>query len=533
MIQSGLIIKLLFPLFLFLIVIACTFVPHQAYPHEFTIIGTADLQGCLEPVGKNIPGKKEYIGGIPEIGTLIKKIRNEKHKNMVVVSVGDDLMHKFFHIYKGKAIFHLMAMAGYEIFVPGNHEFDKGPEIFGAALESAEFKCICSDLKIKTTPLEGLCKPWLIRTFDGIKVGFFSLITEDFSFITSGGTVEPAGTNIQMARKMVKELRKRKAQIIVALTHVGYLSDRKIAEAVSGIDVIFGGHSHKYLSKLVRIKKTIIVNGGEKGKFLVQLDLYTDCSDKFQPDKTKFKLIPVKNIKPDAKIEAVLEKYKKSLPGTIVLGRTDVKWNMSEDKLRKGESNVADMINDLMRKKFNVDFVLNNSGAFRGKKVYPPGSVTDTMLKEIDEFGNYAYICSIKGKYIKKILERSAACYGRGGLLQVSGLRYTINLKKTPQKIKRSSSGNLIVSVKGNRVTAIQIFGSNGKWSEIIPDKPYKILSNNYLVNQQGDGYFWFKEFAYNIQNTYSTFYSILAEIVVDKGVLNPGRPDGRLTIIK
>jgi len=56
------------------IIISCT------PSHEFTIIGTADLQGILEPTEKKIDGKKESVGGISRIGTLIKKIRAEKKK---------------------------------------------------------------------------------------------------------------------------------------------------------------------------------------------------------------------------------------------------------------------------------------------------------------------------------------------------------------------------------------------------------------------------------------------------------------------
>ncbi len=78
---------------------------------------------------------------------------------------------------------------------------------------------------------------------------------------------------------------------------------------------------------------------------------------------------------------------------------------MSKIEMRKSESAVADMINDLMREQFKVEIVLNNAGAFRGQKVYKAGSVTDTMLKEIDEFGNYAYTLKLKGKYLKEVFE--------------------------------------------------------------------------------------------------------------------------------
>ena len=35
-----------------------------------------------------------------------------------------------------------------------------------------------------------------------------------------------------------------------------------------------------------------------------------------------------------------------------------------------------------------------------------------------------------------------------------------------------------------------------------------------------------------NPENTYSTFYSIMAEIAMNEGVLNPEPPDARITVL-
>ncbi len=39
---------------------------------------------------------------------------------------------------------------------------------------------------------------------------------------------------------------------------------------------------------------------------------------------------------------------------SIVLGQTETPWILSSNEIRKSESTVADMINDLMREKFKV-----------------------------------------------------------------------------------------------------------------------------------------------------------------------------------
>ena len=199
---------------------------------------------------------------------------------------------------------------------------------------------------------------------------------------------------------------------------------------------------------------------------------------------------------------------------------------MNSSVTRKGESPVAEMINDMMRQQFKVDIVLNNGGAFRGQKIYKPGPVTDTMLKEIDEFRQYAYTLKLKGKYLKDILEWGAASYGQGGFLQPSGIRYRITLPKQLMILKNEE-----IITKGERVDHIEVFIDN-QWQSIDPDQDYKILSNSFMVKKGGDGYFWFKKYGTDLQNTFASFYSIMADYLYSKKVLTPGEKDGRIEIV-
>jgi len=173
-----------------------------------------------------------------------------------------------------------------------------------------------------------------------------------------------------------------------------------------------------------------------------------------------------------------------------------------------------------------VEIVLNNAGAFRGGKVYPEGNITDTMLKEIDEFGNYAYMLKLKGKYIRQILERSASQYDEGGLMQVSGLKYRITLPRQLQQIKDRK-----ITRTGERVDNIEV-SIDGKWLPLDDNRTYSVLSNSFIVNHEGDGYFWFKKYGTDMKNTYTTFYSIMAEYIDHNKSLTPYAKDGRLEIV-
>ncbi len=514
------------------LVVIVSIMTMMLYGKSIAIAGTADLQGMLEPSVQKVDldgdGKREKVemGGIARLATLYKKLKAE-NPNTLIVSAGDDLMNRYFHVFKGKAIFALMSEAGYEVLTPGNHEFDKGTKTFADALEGTRFTTLCSDLDVSASALKGKCKPYVMKEMGGVKVGIFSLMVESLLDASSAKNITLKGSNVAMAKQMVSLLKEKGADVIVLVSHIGYKSDVALAKQVKGIDVIFGGHSHSYVKKPGHIGKTFIVNGGEQGSQVVKVNIPLDKEGKVQHRKITMSKIPVtSDYAADDTVSQKLVQFKSKLPTSIVLGQTKKAWVMDSKVTRKSESPVADMVNDLMREKYEVDIVLNNAGAFRGKKLYPAGDITNTMLKEIDEFGNYAYLLTIEGRYLKPILEHSAAQYGKGGFMQVSGLKYTVVLPNTMQK----TEGERVVR-KGERITDIKIL-ENGKWVDVDPKKRYTVVSNSFIAQKGGDGYFWFPKYGTDFQNTYATFYSIMAEEVDEKKELTPKAPDGRITVI-
>ncbi|NJL59634.1 MAG: hypothetical protein HC887_08300 [Desulfobacteraceae bacterium] len=113
------------------LLISCTAAVKKDSVRTITIIGTADLQGMLDPLEMKIDSdgdgkaEKTMIGGISRISSLIHQIRSEQKDGVIAVSTGDDLMNRYFHVFKAEAIFKLMSEAGYDFYAPGNHEFDK------------------------------------------------------------------------------------------------------------------------------------------------------------------------------------------------------------------------------------------------------------------------------------------------------------------------------------------------------------------------------------------------------------------------
>ncbi|MBL7714269.1 MAG: 5'-nucleotidase C-terminal domain-containing protein [Bdellovibrionales bacterium] len=105
--------------------------PLPALRH-ITILGTNDIHGAVEP-SKN--AKKEKLGGLALLSGAVRSIRtaqNRKYGNAggtLLVDGGDQFQGTLVSNFtEGKLLFQAMDLIGYSAIVPGNHDYDFGPE---------------------------------------------------------------------------------------------------------------------------------------------------------------------------------------------------------------------------------------------------------------------------------------------------------------------------------------------------------------------------------------------------------------------
>ncbi|MGN0745821.1 MAG: metallophosphoesterase, partial [Aristaeellaceae bacterium] len=75
---------------------------------------------------------------------------------------------------KGEAIIDLMNAVGYEVAIPGNHEFDYGMDNFLSLVEKADYPYISANFTYKD---ELVFQPYVIKEYDGVKVAFVGVTT--------------------------------------------------------------------------------------------------------------------------------------------------------------------------------------------------------------------------------------------------------------------------------------------------------------------------------------------------------------------
>ena len=524
--------------------------PSFAKSGKLVLLETNDLQSAVVPFKAKVyvDGKKvkKMIGGLARVSTFYKENIKKYDGSVVLASGGDDTIGPLFYYFHGKPEYRGMSLAGYSVVAPGNHEFDLGPAIYAEAIDSASFAIISANLKVKYPLLAGKIKPYVIKDVNGLKVGFFGLMTSELPVVSNAGEgVVVEGDYVKVAKKMVKELKAKGADVVIAVTHIGLLEDIKLAKQVSGISAILGGHSHS-LTKTPEIVdgpngwKTVVVQAGARAMYVGRLILPIE-DGKPIIDNIKWDLTLMdENIPEDPVVTSYLKPMLTDMDKKLSapIGESLVDLDARKKAVRGGESNLGDFIADAFRWKFKGDIAVTNGGGIRGDKIYPKGKLSYKTLTEIHPFGNTVVITKLTGEEVKKILELSGSALiekkdnydGKkrtptGGFLQISGLRVTYDLSKSPTIV--NNKGN--VEKWGDRLAKIEIF-KNKKWQPLDPKAIYKVITNSW-TGHGGDKYYIFKQ--KNVYDTTMPIVDVMAEYIEHLGGKIAPKVDGRITIIK
>ncbi|MFB3886608.1 MAG: bifunctional UDP-sugar hydrolase/5'-nucleotidase [Thermodesulfobacteriota bacterium] len=454
--------SILYSVFIFLFWIS----PGQGEEIQIRILHVNDFHGFAEPYKPM--GSDEMLGGIAYLASRVEELRQEKPS--LLLSAGDMIQgNNWANLFQGESVIELMKKMKFDAMVVGNHEFDFGQDVLRKRISEADFTVLGANV-------EGLdrLKPYVIKELKGIRVAIIGVVAEDVPETTHPKNV--AGLRflspLDVVEKYVKDLRNR-TDLILILSHIGYPADRMIAERIKGVDVVVGGHSHTKITKPVRVGDTIIVQAWEHGKALGVLDL-TLRDKKIIGFGGHLEEIRPKTGKEDQKVLALVEKYKQRMTAVLneKVGESDVELNGERKDIRRRETNLGNLIADILRETSKADAAIVNGGTIRagiGKGEIRVRDIYTTL-----PFDNYMVAIKLTGKQIWEALEHGVSGIEgeEGRFPQVSGLAF-----------KFSPSGE-----KGSRIREIAVGGQ-----PISLEKEYIVATNDFLA-AGGDGYKAFGE---------------------------------------
>jgi len=409
-------------------------------------------------------------GGFAKLATVIKE---EKAKgNAFFVHAGDTISPSLLSGFdKGAHIIDILNRMGVDAMVPGNHEFDLGPEAFRARMKEARFDVLATNI-IDGNGLPENTKSDKIVEVQGVKVGFFGLTTEETPIASSPGDIKFAST-IDTARAKAKELREKGTDIVVALAHTPLEVDMIVARS-AGVDVIIGGHDEHLLA--FYDGKVVLSESESQGNYINVVELAVTKTTK--DGKTSvtwtpnFRIVDSAGVTPDPEIEAVVKGYEDKLSKEldVEIGVTETPLDSRRATVRGGEAAIGNLIADALKSSVGADVAITNGGGIRADKQYEAGQklTRRDILAEMP-FGNTTVLLEVTGEQIKAALENGVSQVRElgGRFPQVSGIVAEVDLKEPV----------------GSRVKSVRINGE-----PLDPARTYKLATNDFMA-RGGDGY--------------------------------------------
>jgi 5'-nucleotidase len=451
-------------------------------------------------------------GGLARVLTLKKEIEKQSPNTLFLLS-GDTISPSVESItYKGAQMIDAWNTAGLDYSTFGNHEFDFGPDVLRQRMKESRFKWIVANVIDKKTGKPfGDAPAYVIREFDGVKVGIFGLTLEETKVTSRPGPDVEFLNPCETARKLVSEIHARGVKTVIALTHLSMSEDKEVARC-AGVDVIIGGHEHTLLESSsggAPIFK-MTADARELGQIDLNISKTTGAVESID-----WKVIPVTDrTKDDPQFAAINRKY-----GTLLkelsqlVGRTAVDLDARSAVNRTQETNIGDFIADAFRAATGSDVGLMNGGSIRADEIIRAGPLTKRDVLSTLPFKNKVVKVELSGATLRQVLEhgvaRSAEDAEPGRFPQVSGLRFTFDATRPA----------------GSRIVSLTV---NGK--PLNEKKTYTLAVSDYVAIDGGDGYAMLKGARLLIPRERAQFDSdVLQAAIVSRKVIAP-KVEGRIS---
>lgn len=449
----------------------------------------------------------------------IRSYLEDEGYTTILVDDGDSIQGEVLGtVSKGESIVELMNDIGYDVAIPGNHEFDYGMDRFLELTEMADYPYISCNFNYKGDPV---FDPYVILEAAGLKIGFVGVTTPKtitsstpayfqdeegnyvYGFLQEDTTGQAVYDAVQDA---VDSAREDGADLVYVMGHVGMETACQpwtyadIISHTNGIDVFLDGHSHDTEQVVMKNK-----DGEETTRSAVGTKLncvgYSHISAEGEILETGIwswpndiaapKLLGISN-QMSEEVDTELAELEGEIGQVVATSAVDLTIYDPEAvdetgnpvrMVRRAETNLGDVCADAYRDQSGADIAFVNGGGIRVN--IEKGDITYGEIISVHPFGNLLTVIEVTGQQILDALEwgSHAIPEENGGFLQVSGLTYEID-SSIDSTCTEDENGNFI-SIEGERRVSNVMVGDE----PIDPEKTYTLASHDYMLLNHGDGY--------------------------------------------
>ncbi|WP_149587865.1 bifunctional metallophosphatase/5'-nucleotidase [Tabrizicola flagellatus] len=438
--------------------------PAGAETVKLTLLGVGDVYNFEEEDGR---------GGFARLNAVAKAER-AANPNTLYLFNGDMLSPSLASGFdKGQNTIDFTNLVPFDLAVPGNHEFDFGPENFFEKMKASKYPWAAINITNGDgSPIEGLGGV-MVKEVGGLKVALIPVAQDTSPEVSSTGSLK-FGPTVEMGVEAAKKAREDGADIVVGVVQTNMENDRALMKS-GAFDVILSGDDHTYATAYDG--RTAYVETSVDGQFLTPIDLTVEVKVAEDGKRSiswvpSFRFIDTATVTPDPESVAMADALRATMDKTLAveIGTLAAPLDSRRNVVRSEEATMGNLIADAMRDATGADIAIMNGGGIRGDTTYDAGRklTRRDILTELP-FGNVTVVTELPGSQVLLALENGVSQVekGAGRFPQVSGLTFVFDPSAEP----------------GKRVSEVMVGGA-----ALEPDKLYKVAVNDYILGG-GDGY--------------------------------------------
>jgi 5'-nucleotidase/UDP-sugar diphosphatase len=443
--------------------VALTVLPAMAETVKLTLLGVGDVYTYAEEDGR---------GGFPRLNAVAKAER-AANPNTLYLFNGDMLSPSLISGFDmGQNTIDFTNLVPFDLAVPGNHEFDFGPENFMEKMKASKYPWAAINItKADGSAIEGLGGV-MVKEVGGLKVALVPVAQDTSPEVSSTGDLK-FGPTVDMAVEAAKAAREGGADIVVGVVQTNMANDRALM-ASHAFDVILSGDDHTYATAYDGV--TAYVETSVDAQLLTPIDLTVEVGEKDGKRTISwtpaFRFIDTATVTPDPESQALADKLTADMDAAlnVEIGTAETAIDSRRNVVRAEEATMGNLIADAMRDATGADIAIMNGGGIRGDRTYDAGAklTRRDILTELP-FGNLTVVTELPGSQVLAALENGVSQVekGAGRFAQVSGLTFAFDAS----------------AEAGKRVSEVMVGGA-----PLDLAKVYIVAVNDYILGG-GDGY--------------------------------------------
>ena len=390
---------------------------------DLQILATSDTHGKFDP-WDYAANKEDTSGSVAQQAAAIKQLRTP---DTLVIDAGDTIQGNSSQLFLEDDIHPMMAAMnaiGYDVWVPGNHEYNYGMDVIQKVMAQQKAQVLTGNVYAPDgTPL---ANSYTILKKRDVRIGLIGMVTPN---ITRWDAVNLTGwtvTNpVDECRKVIDQI-KDQVDVLIGVMHMDTENEygvygsgvTDLANACPEFDVIIAAHGHKEIPG-EEINGVLVIENKNAGATMsdIHLQLHRKLDGGWKVASRSSESIQIKDYQADPELVALLAPYDERAKADAVIPIGElVGGNMAPDN--EIENIPSPMVQDTALLDFINEVQLYYTGAQVSATAMTSmtgqmreGTIRKCDLTSIYTYENTLYKLQMNGAQLRDYMEWSAAFY--------------------------------------------------------------------------------------------------------------------------